>query len=318
MLAIIKMRSIISFVLIVSCLSVFGQHRSLINKKDTILYLPYQNGLATFSFDGKMGVIDSSGKVIVPASFDRLNRLFDAEGEFSYRFYYNKKQMGILNKNYKVIIPVGTYDDIDILIGGYFKVKKDGKFSFIDTTGKRISNWFSDAGFYRLGLANVKINGNWGYIDTSGKIKIKPIYAKCDMYSENGLASFTIDNKNWGFIDTRGEERIAPKYEEIRGFWNGLCEVKNRGLWGYIDSSGKTIIPFEYKRVDRFDNFGMACVKQKGKYIFIDKSNNQIIKDRYYKASGFSDNSANTMVKTRMFGRWIWINRKGECVNSCK
>ena len=37
-----------------------------------------------------------------------------------------------------------------------------------DTNGILISDWYSDAGYHKNGLANVEINGKWGYIDSNG------------------------------------------------------------------------------------------------------------------------------------------------------
>jgi len=309
------MRFLLAIILIISSIGSFGQPKRIINKKDTALFLPYKNGVAAFSYNGKMGVIDTSGKVVLPATFTRLGPLLDSQGAFPYFFCYNKKQVGILNDDFEVVIPIGTYDDIEIKIGGFFKVELDKKYAFVDTNGSRVTDWFDDAGYFRVGLANVKMDDKWGYIDTTGSIKISPKYTQSRGYCVNGLAAFTYDNKKWGFLNTAGEEVIAPKYDETHCFWNGLCAVKMNGLWGYINAKGETVIPFEYKVPGRFDNFGTACVKYKGKYIFIDKANNQIIEEKFFRAYGFHDNARNTLVKRKMFGRWIWINRKGECVS---
>ncbi len=263
-----------------------------------------------------MGIIDSTGKVLVPATFSRLNRLFDSEEGFSYRFYYHGKKQGILDENFNVVISVGTYDDIDIFIGGFFKVRKNGLYTYVNSNGKEIGRWFRAAGFFRNELANVKEGSKWGFINSKGEYQIIPKFDKAHSYCVNGLAAVRINNL-WGFINEVGNTIIPNVYDEVQCFWSGLCAVKKNGKWGYIDSSGKTIIPFEYSEADRFDNLGITCVKKNGRFGFIDKKNNVVIPFKYYKASSFSATGANTMVKTKIFGKWMWINRKGECVSWC-
>jgi hypothetical protein len=293
-----------------------GQPRGLINKNDTLLFLPYQNGLVTFSVKGKMGVLDSTGHVILQARYSRLTKAYEDQG-FFYRFYEEGKKRGVLTKDFQVIIPTGRYDEIDILINGFFRVKKDGQYTYVNNQGAEIGSWFKDAKFFfRCGLAAVQVGAKWGFINTMGQMIIEPQFQQTSGFCENGLAAVRVGGK-WGFIDDNGNKVIPPMYERARCFWNGLAAVKKGNKWGYIDRSNNTIIPFEYSKASSFDNCGMSCVKKDGRYGFIDKQNNVVIPFKYYNAYGFGENALNTSVKTRRFGKWIRINRKDECIMSC-
>ena len=67
-----------------------------------------------------------------------------------------------------------------------------------------ISKKYDDAGSFSEGLAAVEINGKWGFIDHTGKEIIPLKYDDAGSFSE-GLAPVKLDGK-WGQIDKNGNE----------------------------------------------------------------------------------------------------------------
>lgn len=241
------MKNIQLLILLVLCsLSVYAQPPALIKKKDTTLWGSYQNGLIPFSYNGKMGVIDSTRKVVLNAIYDRVSsEYYDKDGLFSYRHFEKDGKEGILRKDFGILITPGIYDDIDIFAGGFFKVKKDGKYSYVDQLGKCLNIWFDNVRYFREGLAPVKIDGKWGYIDTKGKMI------------------------------------ITPQYKEAYEFYNSLALVKQKSKYGYINTKNEVIIPFIYSKAEGFylDKKGKVIfprVKLKGKWMRIDRNGNEI------------------------------------------
>jgi shikimate kinase len=283
-------------------ISLLAQPKSLINKKDTLLYLPYENGKATFSYRGKMGVIDTAGRIIVPASFERLTSEMNIHGQFQYRFYWVKNKAGVLDKDFNILISPGLYDKIDVLIGGYFRVKQNEKFSFVDTTGKCMERWFDNAHFFNFGLAGVMINSKWGFINKTGELKIEAKFSEVQGFGSSGLSGFK-QNELWGFIDTSGKVVIEPKYKEISFFKYRSCAVKFNNKWGFINQTDETIIPFQYAKAESFTG-ELALVKYHGYYGFININNEVVIPFIYRKANSFCENCLNTEVI--MKGRWFW------------
>lgn len=296
-------------------LNLLGQPSSIIDKKDTSLFLPYFNGRTIFSYNGKMGIIDSTGQVILAATFDRISRLYNRDGDFPYYLAYYNKKPAILDKNYRPIIPFGDYTDIELLRGNYFRVKKNGKFSFVDTSGKCINKWFDDAKFFNRGLGSVKLNDKWGFINTNGEVVIPFKFDAAWGFNDIGLANVKT-NKKWGFIDIKGNFIIEPIYSKISFFSNGFCAVKLKRKWGYIDSQGKVVIPFIYDDANFFDGFGIASVKKNGKYGFINSINEIVIPFNYFKAYSFSEYSQVTQVRNHLLGNWYYINRKGDRIKN--
>ena len=115
-------------------------------------------------------------------------------------------------------------------------------------------------------LAAIKRNGKWGFIDKTGKLVIPCVYDAVDEFHD-GLARVNKDGK-LGFIDKTGKVVIPLEYDAIGIFHEGLASVKNNGKYGFIDTTGKVVIPFEYDLVNCFRD-GLALVLKNDKFLFI-------------------------------------------------
>lgn len=161
------------------------------------------------------------------------------------------------------------------------------------------------------GLAAVCVDGKWGFIDKTGKVVIPCIYNNVNSFSE-GLASVSIGiggNGKWGFIDKTGKEVIPCTYDEAGSFSEGLVWVgvqDGRGkdsigyyfcVRGYIDRTGKEVIPLQYETAGPFTD-GLAVVnsgnRKAGEWYYgvIDKAGNEIMPGIYRYAHNFSEGLA--------------------------
>lgn len=88
------------------------------------------------------------------------------------------------------------------------------------------------AGDFSDGLAEVKLNGKYGFIDKTGK---EVVLCKYDdvWESSEGLARVELDGK-WGCIDKTGKEIMPFIYDFIGDFSEGLAYVKKDEKYGYI------------------------------------------------------------------------------------
>ncbi len=65
------------------------------------------------------------------------------------------------------------YDDVEDFVEGLAAVKLDGKWGYIDTTGREVIPFKYDyAGDFSEGLAAVNLDGKRGFIDTTGQVVI--------------------------------------------------------------------------------------------------------------------------------------------------
>ena len=236
--------------------------------------------------DGKMGAIDESGKVKIPALYDSLVGFRDGlspvliEGKYGY-----------IASSGEIAIPP-EFDDANCFSCSLARVKKRGDTFFISTSGKRISDSFYHAKDFAEGFAEVQrsMTSNWGFIDSLGRNAIEPRFDATSCFSE-GVAAVAIDWK-WGFISPVGKFEILNKFTSARKFSEGLAAVSldpKLGRFGFIDRTGELIIPSKFSGSDLLFSNGLAPVWDEGSFGFINKVGEVVIPYQFYDAKGFSE-----------------------------
>ena len=96
------------------------------------------------------------------------------------------------------------------------------------------------------GFARVKLNGKYGFMDKTGKeiCPIKYDYAYC--FCE-GLAAVELNGK-FGVINSQGKEIIPLIFDELE-FIGSAIRVAINYQFGVINYSGEYILPCEYDRI---------------------------------------------------------------------
>ena len=90
--------------------------------------------------------------------------------------------------------------------------------------------------FY-LGKASVKNNGKWGFIDKTGKV-IVPLQFDLVGYFNEGLAYVKV-NEKYGFINEYGSMVITPTFDDAVSFENGFAMVWLDGKKSIINKKGE-------------------------------------------------------------------------------
>jgi len=171
-----------------------------------------------------------------------------------------------------------------------YKFKENDLYGFIDANGKVVvppkytfAEYFSDglAGAFKNVVSRSLFRGKkeksvYVYINENGKEVIERADAGLPFHDGYAMAYFS-DHGKWGFIDKNGKMVIEPQFDQeySAGFSEGLVDVSKDELWGYIDTSGNTIIPFEYDWKSKFSD-GYAVVKKKSRKFFIDKKGEKL------------------------------------------
>ncbi len=189
------------------------------------VYDPFKNGVALLVKDGKQGLVDSAGNILVPfGKYFNINRFSDGMAQ------------------------VQVKEDSDEII-------------FIDTKGNEFKakpNYgFNDefyGGYARIYLYKGKFTD--GFINKAGKtFFLKKYYGSIERFSE-GLCLVRNEDGKAGFIDSTGKEVIPTtlEYDEIDVFKDGLCRVKKNGLYGFIDRTGKEVIAVTLAEAKPFEH----------------------------------------------------------------
>ena len=225
-----------------------------------------------------------------------------------------------------------------------------------------IAPTYEGAGYFSEGLAAVKFDGKWGYIDNTGKVRILFEYDRADGF-ENGEAyvevgkgdarkAYIIDkagkvveelaangaggdddaaefrfsegllatkdgkweaNGKYGFVDEDWNTVIAPRFDDAYDFSDGLADVEIDGKWGCIDRTGEEVVPIIYDGVGFFSE-GLAAVNIDYKYGFVDMAGKLVIPMKHTFARHFSGGYAAVFFGDLATGKWGFINKAGDVV----
>ncbi len=254
----------------------------------------------------KWGIIDKTGKIIVPLKYRTVTNFSDGiayayDGEKSYYYDTTGKLLGFsgssgfseglapairdgrrvyIDTDNNVAFEAHDYDRRQDFQEGLARVRKDGKWGFIDKTGKLVVPCvYDDAEDFQNGMAAVKRDGKWGFVNTSGTEAVPCQYettaGNLNEFSE-GVATLKRDNK-WYIVDESGKESAALPYSYVGSFNHGLACVSGSGGYGYINKAGALAIPCQYGLAHDFQE-GVAAVKKEigGSYGFIDTTGKEL------------------------------------------
>jgi hypothetical protein len=204
----------------------------------------FNDGVAPVCIGDKWGVIDRTGKIVVPIEYGWIN-------EFS-------EGLALANKGGHFVS--NSMEDTGIA---------GGTWGFIDKTGKAVIPFGDDieyySGSFHEELAVVRKGDKWGYIDKTGKVVLPIEYDWAYDFSEGrGLVRKWVGgNPQYSFIDENGKIELVLDYFLVESFSEGLAAVSKwggpDGKYGYIDGAGKEIIPCAYDYTTPFSE-GLAMV----------------------------------------------------------
>ena len=218
------------------------------------------------------------------------------------------EQMEVSVNDLKTLAEVlPTYELVCGFHEGLACVMRDGKYGFIDKTGKEVipCTFVSHIHDFQEGLACMKISADKHvFIDTKGNIAFE--LDEKYMFGEEGFCcgrlavwepvSDEAYHRAWetgegrigtlGFLDQTGKLVIPLKYDVLfsdvgavyHGFHNDVCLVYKDGKEFYIDKDGNKV---DYD--DRFDEYseGLCWAEKDGKWGFVDMEGNVAVPYEY-------------------------------------
>ena len=303
----------------------------------------FSEGLAVVELDGLYGIIDKNGKEIVPALYQEIKDFSEGLAVVKLNDKY-----GFINRVGKLVIPL-KYNSAESFSNGKAYVKYAYESRYISVAGKE----YEKIGDFSEGLAVVESDGKYGFIDKTGKevIPLKYDYAE-DFYKGSAIITW---KKKKGLIDRMGRGLTAPKYDRlyrrkdddfIEGIihrsnmitgadyydyyyislkgkeyyyiqryqkeYSNLYQVRNN-KYGLIDKEGNEMTAIKYDKLfDKFED-GLLGVKLNEKYGAIDTKGKEIIPLKYDYIKIVSSKEIVVSVN----GKTFTINASGKCIKDC-
>lgn len=260
-------------------------------------------------------------------------------------------QYGFVDLNGKVVIEpqwdevsgpqLEELDKVAGFSGGVAAVKRDGKWGWIDKTGRLFLPPLAAPPNFHEGLSSFEREGKWGYMDTKGTVVIQPEWEEAGEFSggyagvkrggkwggidktgrlvlplgnyeglffepQPGLWRITA-NKKSGYMDRAGRVVVKPEWDDVLFWSEGLVMVFRKHKGGFVDKTGRVVVSPEWEATAPFLE-GLAPVKRNDKWGFIDKTGKVVIELQWEDASGFHRGLAGV----KRNGKWGFIDKTGK------
>ena len=212
----------------------------------------FHEGLARFRYNTKdsygiTGFVDKTFNVVIEPIFSDATNF--SEG---YSLIAKKGKVGLIDIAGRVVIePIwDSFDKWYVQEHSADLVAKFGWWQIIEKNEKGEFNYepvFSGTVFSD-GLARVKSEGKWGFIDSTGAVIIEPQWEDVAAFSE-GFARISSYGR-WGFTDKIGKIISEPQWDGATDFIEGFARVRRGAKWEYIDTTGIIVEPPTTKPVD--------------------------------------------------------------------
>lgn len=249
--------------------------------------------------NGKFGLINGSGEILVPCNYDSRIRLYDDRYSKSLAILTKGNKVGILNiHTLSEVLPCSySYEDFKFAFEGedLLWLNRNGKYALIDSNGVALTDYLYSSVWdhIKYEVCPVCKNGKWGFIDKTGKEIPNSFQNEYLYYADYGWgavppknAVYKRDCGQWVYYDTRGNllsktelsetigktvyDVVGTKYSNYRhdGSKYGKCENKyhggfaivdwfdfrcNKAFYGLIDELGNEVIrPSSDGRLDDY------------------------------------------------------------------
>jgi hypothetical protein len=222
----------------------------------------FSEGLAAVKVGGKWGYIDKTGKMVIAPQFSEAGYF---EGGLA--VVRPSGKAGAVNREGEMVIePV--FDDLFLAEGApamglvYENNYTTSRCVFVDESGKLITPWFDGAWEFQEGIAQVRVDGKFGFIDTTGKMVIEPYFSHASRHCQNGLVFVERDGKR-GFRDKEGRWLAQPLFGPYSDYL-----PRHKLVWdeGYIyDSDGNKLDHYANHMKDGYHNLKVGLPSEAAK-----------------------------------------------------
>ena len=230
----------------------------------------FSDGKAFVEKDGVIGIIDSTGRELVPLAEKRF------EGDYATFLSPNRiclsreNKCGVVDMAGNVVIPFAYSYLFDYRDDMIVMAKEAGSLHLLDTMGRRLETYdidyiYQDLAFSYGGII-VSRNDRWGFVDTNWQVVI-PLRYKYMGQLDSSHFHALLDDGECALLDATGKVILTGPYETMQRRCNGIYSVTSYPntdadsqatpyLQGYVDLYGNTT--FSKKELERMKRWMAA------------------------------------------------------------
>ena len=210
----------------------------------------YEDNLLKYQKNGKYGLIDFEGKIIIEPEYDNIYAL---EGIEKSIIIEKDGKKGLVNTSLgEIIIPV-QYLDISSLTdtydNGYIVKNENNKLGIISADKKKILEEKYDDIKHITGNDYYVVvdNGITEVIDYTGQVILDKGFDSIEGIDLNNF--IIIKNSNYGVINKDGETLIDANYSNIKYAFSNYYIVQKDSKYGIIDVQNNILVDNKYENI---------------------------------------------------------------------
>lgn len=254
----------------------FGMDEGMVGPYERLI--PLSSGFSIPGQGNRNGVLDPSGKLIVPIDYERV--ALTRSGQW-FRLT-NEGKTSISDKIGRILTTPPHEDAFPTYTGRIWLLKTKGKWGIADDKG----NWLLEAKFdsiagqvykneefkppfiaYRKGKGQLINEKGMPVSDAEIGQWLDLKEGRIALRTEKGFRLFSYD----------GKPQADNLFDEITSFSEGNAPAKISGKWGFVNLFGKMVIPAQYEAVMHFEN-GIGYAQLDGKWGVLRRNGKWLVK----------------------------------------
>ncbi|SHL20857.1 WG containing repeat-containing protein [Flavobacterium chilense] len=264
----------------------------------------FENNYAAFrTFKGKMGLIDSTGNVVIKPNYEFINNKPELKNLYEAGISIHKKyKRGFIDLKSNIRIPF-EYEDVYYFGNGLIRVSKNNKTGVLDTLNRIVLPLKFDYIMAQDGILFVQTINTIDLFDSTGK-QITRFKAKDIDYFKDHRAIVTLQNSTKLIIDNQGKVVLSPvknhQFEKVINSDSFLIRNTLTNKKGIINSLGEYEIECKYD--DIITDKSIYIVKNKLKYGLVTPKDS-VLKPLIYDAIYAANYNDDTLFKNQFLAK---------------
>ncbi len=235
----------------------------------------FKGALARFYTEGKAGLLDSNGKVKLPAQYKdiliRSDSIVDVVELREWKVLDAENKL-LVSLNYDSIKPLGE-DRWAAITRFYDAANRPTDMTALTDAGGKILKPYSPIEIrpFKQGVAIIKEKNRYGLLNRNGQSVLPAEWDSLSITQSIAVAGMRL-GKNWRYhiFSLEGKKLSRKTFEHIVSVPSGPLPAKLNGQWGYVDSLGNETLVCRYDSTHAFMG-NYAKVQLDGKEGLINK-----------------------------------------------